>query len=433
MKLLKLPLTPTTTLQKKGLENMPDLIPAERKHHACSPSSLQMVESCPHFRNHNEVHAAAIAGTIQHEVTETGEDDMRLSDDQALHAAECLDFFERRFQLMDEDRQREVLRREHLPVTYGQPIPWTNVPETLVFVEEYLPIDDLVRDFPGIGVEQSTTAGYVDRQIIAWDRKRAEIIDWKFGAWIVEKAEFNLQGIAYALGVFRKHPTVDEVLVTFKQPQIGYLTQHLFKRSDLPALYLRVCTVIERRIRALGLKNYEMASPRIPVCLFCANKADCKPLLDLALNIAKKFSPLDVPADITPSMVSDPKQSSLRMKLAQVMGIWAKAMKTQTLAGVLSLGLPEPDGYKLTKGTSRRAVVDEMKFREVALRHLTEDELRATASYALTKVEEAINDKAPRMSKAATVDAFKAAAVEAGAVKLGEKFTYLKATSAESE
>lgn len=409
----------------------------ERKHHACSPSSLQYVEACPHFRNHDEVHAAAIAGTIQHSVTETGEDDMRLSDDQALHAAECLDFFERRKQLMDEDRHRAIDQAErdrrnlHLPAGAFPPI--IDIPETLVFVEEYLPIDDLVRDFPGIGVEQSTTAGYVDRQIVAWDRKRAEIIDWKFGAWIVEKAEFNLQGIAYALGVFRKHPTVNEVLVTFKQPQIGYLTQHLFKRSDLPALYLRVCTVIERRIRALGLKNYEMASPRIPVCLFCANKADCKPLLDLALNIAKKFSPLDVPADITPSMVSDPKQSSLRMKLAQVMGIWAKAMKTQTLAGVLSLGLPEPDGYKLTKGTSRRAVVDEMKFREVALRHLTEDELRATASYALTKVEEAINDKAPRMSKAATVDAFKAAAVEAGAVKLGEKFTYLKATSAESE
>lgn len=409
----------------------------ERKHHACSPSSLQFVESCPHFRNRSEVHAAAIAGTIQHSVTETGEDDMRLSDDQALHAAECLDFFERRKQLFEEDRQRAIDQAErdrrniHLPAGAFPPI--IDLPETLVLVEEYLPIDDIVRTFPGIGVEQSTTAGYVDRVLVSWDRKRAEIIDWKFGAWIVEKAELNLQGIAYALGVFRQHPTVDEVLVTFKQPQIGYLTQHLFRRSDLPALYLRVCVVIERRIKALGLKNYEMAEPRIPVCLFCANIADCPRVGWIALKIAHKFSPLDIPADTTPSMVADPKQSSLRMKLAQVMSVWAKAMKSQTLAGVISNGNPLPDGYKLHEGTGRRAIVDEGKFREVALRHLTPEELSTTASYAITEVEKIINDTAPRGAKAATVDAFKHEVVEAGAVALGEKFTYLKATSAESE
>lgn len=405
----------------------------ERKHHACSPSSLQFVEACPHFRNHSEVHAAAIAGTIQHSVTETGEDDMRLSDDQALHAAECLDFFERRKQLLEEDRQREIDRRERLPSSGRAMAACFSVGDVLTFVEQYLPIDDIVRDFPGIGVEQSTTAGYVDRELVSWDRKRAEIIDWKFGAWIVEKAELNLQGIAYALGVFRKHPTVEQVLVTFKQPQIGYLTQHTFRRSDLPALYLRVCVVIERRIKALGLKNFELASPRIPVCLFCANKADCKPLLDIALNVAHKFSPLDIPADILPSMVSDPKQSNLRMKLAQVMAVWSKAMKSQTLAGVLANGNPTPDGYKLQTGTGRRSIVDETKFREVALKHLTEEELRATASYAITKVEDCINDKAPRGSKKAFVEAFKADAVSVGAVKPGEEFTYLKAMSAESE
>lgn len=406
----------------------------ERKHHACSPSSLQFVEACPHFRNHSEVHAAAIAGTIQHSVTETGEDDMRLSDDQALHAAECLDFFERRKQLMEEDRQRELDRLERTTDRSGPWVPHVfEVPEVLSFVEEYLPIDDIVRDFPTIGVEQSTTAGYVDRVLVSWDRKRAEIIDWKFGAWIVEKAELNLQGIAYSLGVFRKFPTVEQVTVFFKQPQINHLTQHVFRRSDIPALYLRVCVVIERRIKALGLKNFEMASPRIPVCLFCANIADCTKVGDIALSVAKKFSPLDVPADITPSMMYDSKQSSLRMKLAQVVSVWAKAMKSQTLAGVISNGNPTPDGYKLSQGTTRRSISDENKFREIALKHLTQAELDGTASYAITKVEEIINEKAPRMSKAATVDAFKAAAIEAGAIKPGEKFTCLRAISAESE
>lgn len=404
----------------------------ERKHHACSPSSLQFVEACPHFLNHSEVHAAAIAGTIQHSVTETGDDDLRLSDDQALHAAECLDFFERRKQLMEEDRQRELDRLERTTDRSGPWVPHVfDVPETLVFVEEYLPIDDIVRNFPGIGVEQSTTAGYIDRVLVSWNRKRAEVIDWKFGAWIVEEAKNNLQGISYVLGVFRKFPTVEQVLVTFKQPQINHLTQHTFRRSDVPALYLRVITVIERRIKSLGLKNFDMAVPYVPVCLFCANIADCPKVVGIGLNIAKKFSPLDVPADVTPGMVSDPKQSSLRMKLAQVMAVWAKAMKSQTLAGVLANGNPLPDGYGIAIGTGRRAIVDETKFREVALKHLTEEELRATASYAITKVEEIVNDKAPRGSKKALVESFKHEAVESGAVKQGERFTYLKATSVE--
>lgn len=410
------------------------IIPAteERKHHACSPSSLQYVEACPHFRNHNEVHEAAIAGTIQHTSTETGEDDMRLSDDQALHVAECMDFFERRKQLMEEARQREIQRRECQPqTTRASLLLDIYVPEVQCLVEQYLPIDDIARTFPGIGVEASSTAGYVDRVLVSWDEVLAEIIDWKFGAWIVEKAEFNLQGIAYALGVFRKFPKVQQVTVFFKQPQINYLTQHTFKRSDIPALYLRVTVVIERRIKALGLKNFEMASPRIPVCLFCANKADCKPLLDIALNIAHKFSPLDIPADVMPSMASDPKQSNLRMKLAQVMGVWAKAVKSQTLAGVLSQGYPVPEGYKLGEGTTRRSIVDEAKFREVALKRITEEELSKTASYAITKVEELVNDKAPRGAKKAMVEAFKHEAVEAGAVKNGEKFSCLRATSEE--
>lgn len=408
----------------------------ERKHHACSPSSLQYVEACPHFRNHNEVHEAAIAGTLQHASTETGEDDMRLSDDQALHVAECMDFFERRRQTMEEARFREIDRLEQIKRSeaHSNQMPWIiSVPEVQCLVEQYLPIDDIARTFPTIGVEQSSTAGYVDRVLVSWDELTAEIIDWKFGAWIVEKAEFNLQGIAYALGVFRKFPKVQQVTVFFKQPQINYLTQHTFKRSDIPALYLRVTVVIERRIKALSLADYSMAAPRIPVCLFCANKADCKPLLDIALNIAHKFSPLDVPADVTPGMIADPKQSNLRMKLAQVMAVWAKAMKTQTLAGVLAQGYPTPDGYKLTEGTGRRSVADEAKFREIALKHLTESELSSTASYALTKVEEVINDKAPRGAKKAMVEQFKHDIVAAGAVKLGEKFTYLKATSAEGE
>src|SRR6187551_3557979 len=83
---------------------------AERVHHSYSPSSLQSLEACPCYRNKQEVvlHERCIAGTKAHNVTETGEDDKELSDEDAVAAAECMDFYARRVELLEEARLREI-------------------------------------------------------------------------------------------------------------------------------------------------------------------------------------------------------------------------------------------------------------------------------------------------------------------------------------
>src|SRR5262245_42770767 len=76
---------------------------AERSHHPYSPSTLANREACPYFASRSEQHARSIIGTIAHRATETRSDENELADDDAGFVADCLDFYDRRKKLMEEN------------------------------------------------------------------------------------------------------------------------------------------------------------------------------------------------------------------------------------------------------------------------------------------------------------------------------------------
>src|ERR1044071_9557668 len=112
----------------------------ERQHHPYGGSQLQSLEVCPHFKSRESKHARTIAGTLAHKVFETREDNLDLGDDDAAAAAECLDFVEKR---------RQVLLAEY---------PGCQLQE---IQEIYLPIDDLIFDDC-----TATSAGWVDKGFV---------------------------------------------------------------------------------------------------------------------------------------------------------------------------------------------------------------------------------------------------------------------------
>jgi uncharacterized protein DUF2800 len=412
---------------------MQNLTSFERVHHAYSPSSLQFREACACFENRDSVNEAAIDGTLQHEVTETGEDNHKLDDDQMVAAAECMEFYERQKQLLVEERQREVSKftsfnEEHGSGNFDGPF----IPDVEELKESYLPVDDCVfTDVDGTLV-QATTAGYVDRAILSWDRKRAVMIDWKFGAWAVEKASNNLQGIAYSLGLFKKYPSLESVTFYFFQPALSLLSQATFTRDQIPALYLRIQVVVAQAREAkakMAQDDFSMARPMIPACNFCANIGRCPKVTQFACTVGSKFYPLAIPADITPTGLKDKASAALGIRLCQVMAVWAKAFRSQLTDRVLR-GVQEiPEGFKVAEGGGNREIVDKDKFRAATLKYVTEAELAALADYTFGSVEELISDKAPRGSKKATLETYQADLLAQGAVKKGEKYSFLKAVS----
>lgn len=426
----------------------------ERTHHSYSPSTTQTIEVCPVYRSRKDVtHIRSIMGTIAHNVTETGEDDARLSDEDTLNAVECMEFYERRKQIMEEARAREVERIAGLmkltetkagytpdlgPLTIAADV---QTPKLTELKETYLAVDakvffDLYTDpLTGQVVNErveATTAGYVDRALISHCGTRAELFDWKFGAWPVEEAEANLQGICYLIGLFRSRSNIQEIIFWFKQPLLDALSSAKFTRAQFDELYLRIQVVVARAREARRLQDFSMARPYVPACNFCANIGVCPKVAAFACTVGSKFHPMEIPADITPSMVHDPKNSSIGLRLSAVLKVWCEAFRRQISDRVIRGDAPIPEG-QIIVSMAKREIIDKDKFKEVTLQFITETEYLKTLDPSFTPIEDLIAKNTPRGQKTAQVEAYQAALFESGAVKKGDPFSFLKAVPAKKE
>lgn len=390
--------------------------PVERFHHPYSPSTLQNLEVCPCYvgKQSEKVHVRTAAGTRAHDVVETGKDDAKLGDDDALAAAECLDFVESRRQLLVSQSEKAYETAQHLAAPDPEKFAILELKET------YLPVDDLKFDDADF-----TTAGYADRILVSHDKTYAEVFDWKFGFWEVEDAANNLQGIAYVLGVFKMFPTVQVVRLFFKQPHLELTSQALFTREQIPALYLRVQVVVAKARESRKSGTFETARPHVPVCNFCAHIGRCPKVTDLACRVGHKFYPLAIPADVTPNVVADVAQTEMGLKLAQVLLVWCGAFKRQVTDRILRGEAPIPPGQKIQE-MQKRQVVDLVKLKETALRYMTPLEYESTLDTTFGALEEIVSEHAPRGSKSSLVEDFGKALLDSGAVKLGDKFSFLR-------
>lgn len=413
----------------------------ERIHHPYSPSTLGLLEACPAYRSQESatLHERTLAGTRAHDVVESGIDDARLSDEDALAAAECLDLIHRRRQLMEEVRMRaindvaksldkvgQVIYPDSLVNTeQSEAIIDTRFPQILELKEVYLPVDDKQFDDAA-----ATTAGYVDRVLIDHTRTYAELFDWKFGKWAVEKAEDNPQGIAYTLGLFHTYPSLQKVRVWLKQPTIDLITEAIFTRAEVPALYLRIQTIVARAREARKRGDFSTANPMAPACNFCSQLGKCPSVAAFACKIGSKFHPLEIPSEITPTMILSGPDTTLAMRLSQTLAVWAKAFRAQTTDRVLRGDAPVPTGFIVAQSSSGREVINADEFRRVVLTVLTEKEYVSIApTPGFGAVEDLVKEKAARGSKKAAVESLQTLLLDTGAVKPGEPYTFLKAVS----
>jgi hypothetical protein len=396
-----------------------------RSHHRYSPSTLQNREACPCYTGRDGTHVRAIAGTLAHGVVETGKDDNKLGDEDALAAAECLDFVESRRVLLEEAREAAIkqwVKTAIHPTSSGNLFPP---------VQELKEIELAVDDCKFADGSTSTTSGYVDRCLIDHTETYAELFDWKFGAWAVEPAETNLQGIAYVLGLFRHFPKLKKIRFFFRQPLIDYNSDATFTRDQVPALYLRVQTVVARARAAKEAmdKNpldFSTANPCVPACNFCGNIGRCPKVTAFACQVGAKFHPIEIPAEISPNAVLTDRDTKFALRLAQVVKVWAESFRAQVTDRVIRGDADLPDD-QMIQTQSRRELINKAAFKTTALRYLTEEEYQNTLEVAFGEVEGAISDKAQRGVKKATVEQFQAELIAAGATRKGDPFSFLRA------
>lgn len=344
----------------------------------------------------------AVIGTKQHDMVDSQVDDPTLPDYRAMAVADCIAFAQSR---IDANPGCTVLR------------------------EEYLPIDDEVIVAGGVPFT-GTTAGYLDIGLVTKDGRKAEVIDWKFGNNAVEDAGNNVQGMAYALGLLKRFPDLQEITVTFIMPHLDHQSQHTFTRDQFDGMRWRIVTIVRRSIEAAkNPDDFSLATPNSSSCRFCALIGRCPKVAEKVLSVGKKYAPLKIPNEITPSLICDPAQTKLGMQVADIVITWAEAYKRQ--ASAKAIDDPNcfvPDGYVLVQ-TSKRIVKDARKLGELAKEYLPpEDKSKVDALYDIPigKCEKLISTAAPRGSKEATIEEFGLAALATGALEQGTPFAFLR-------
>jgi hypothetical protein len=383
---------------------------ATRGHHPDSPSSLQASEACPCFENEQRVetaNSASAKGTLQHKAAETRDLSILDGDEGMIHAVQkCIAY---------EDRIIGYFKSQ-----YGA--------APLELKEQYLSVgNDIVLDQHGsrwVGI----TGGYPDSVFYLLTAGEAHIVDFKFGAVPVTPTKDNLQGMAYALGLFQYlGPRIKHVVVHFYAPYQNWSDEmqeekyiHMFSREDIPAMELRIRTVIAQ-------KHSKNAKPRakVDLCIWCAKKGDCEANKAAVLPLEGKYEDLVCPDVVAPHKLALPSQFSAALKFANQVENWAKAVKARCRDVAVSEGMEVP-GFTVVKRADRK-VESVSAMKEAALKNgLSEQEFLETLDPSLTRLETAVKAKAPKGKGAAAIRQLTSDMEENGATSKGQPYYFLK-------
>jgi hypothetical protein len=372
-----------------------------RIHHPFSASKLQALEACPSFDGADSENEASMAGTLQHHAMDTGDE-------------RCLDDYQKT--IVASLRAYKDASIAAFETAHGK--------GCTVLKEEYVIVDD---DVPVPGVK-GTSGGYFDLAIIDAMELNAHIWDWKFGKWAVEPAETNLQGYVYALGLRRRFPLLESITVEFDMPYLKSGDSHTFKAPDFPRLYARVKHAVAAAVesRKKPLAERQLVAKDL-ACCFCAHLANCPAIGKLVLNISAKYAPLQVPASVLPSVISDPRQASLGMKLARLMTAWGKGYSSQCALKAAEDPAFMPEGFELKQRADRK-IVDMAKFDGALLAlGISAGQLQAAKTLTLTAAGTLVRATAARGAKDDTEKAFFEAAEKAKIIGREDTVTFLQA------
>ena len=347
-----------------------------RAHAKYSPSSLTYREICPGWENDNDPNkdnSAAEEGTRCHEAMEK-ESTAGLTEEQTLMVEMCLGYI-------------NDLKTD----------------KTKVFKETRLAI-----------LDQFGTADWV-----LVHGTKADLIDTKFGRRSVPDAEVNAQLQAYALGVWDKWTSVEEITVHILLPRRDEVSVHVFQRSaDYANVRLRIETIIARAKEALP----EFFNPTPSGCQYCGRKGKCGALAGVALKKAKE-------ATLAKDEVIDatkPEQISEFLKIAPILEDWIKKVREEALRVHLYEGVDIP-GFRCVDRSTPRTITSPMGAWSALQDKMTMDDFMASVSrVSITELEKNFAATAGKGQKGKSKQQLENLLRDAGVLKEESTIKYLK-------
>lgn len=364
-----------------------------RKHHPFSPSKLGVYEACPKFKGLEGTNEAAERGTLMHEASETL-DFTKLTEEESEAVHDYLAFIADAKDAM---------------------------PGCTELTEIQVSIDDM-----------DTTSGFLDKVLLSADMTFAHVIDLKTGYGDIEDADSNLQGLAYAIGVRRRHPTVRRVKVSFFMPrQARSESTAEFTAEELDAAYARIVAVVRKAKRAKYSKGFEMAVPHTGTCRFCEHlvKNRCQKAAGIVSQVGKHM-PIQVFSIEEMTTATDPVKLGQILDLLKFIDEVSKPIKAR-ITEMVKMG-HTVQGYGLSC-ISEREVVDAKLVEKIAVEEMTalgdldpEATLDTCRKLSLSAVESELSNLAPKGAKQKAKELFRERILESGAVVKSTPKVFLK-------
>jgi len=361
---------------------------ADRKHSKISPSKLKPLEVSPMFQQNedNEVHAITATGTKIHEALEK-KSKAGLNEEEGL----LYDFCETR------DKQWEKVYRYILrEVKLEMP------PFTIWGFADRIQLNDI----------QKPTAGV--------------LIDYKFSTQMQEDVETNPAAQAYALGMFRKWPTLQTVKVEYYYPRLGIIDAGTYTRKDLSRIVVRIAAIIKR------VESGARCQINESTCVYCKHLATCEEVAAKALPIATRYNERKqfvLPTELDPALVTNPQHMSTLLAYSDVLTEWGKSVKLHAKELRTNQGVEIP-GWDLVPVSGKLSIDSMNDAYQLATQNygVTHAEFLAATNVSLEDLEEAIERHAPARAKAKTTKAFRSELLDSGAASKGQDGFALKKT-----
>jgi hypothetical protein len=257
----------------------------------------------------------------------------------------------------------------------------------------------------------------------------AHLVDYKFGWNPVDDAADNWQAWFLVVGIFDRWTSLKTIWVDFPMPRVGKVTRAKFTRKDdYDRLKTALFAVTERRRQYRETQDATMLRPSFEHCQYCGAKATCPVLIHLADNLAarKEQTPLVVPDIVRADEVNDGDTLGQLRDLSEILADWADATKFHATQKRLDEGI-EVKGWKVVEKSNARSITDNVSTYRIAREEgITPEEFALCSEIKVGKLEDFIGSKAPRGEKKKRIAAFLEKLIEADAIKIPEKTSYLK-------
>lgn len=358
------------------------------KHHKFGPSGLSSYERCPRFEKREEkegeAHPVAVEGTMLHAKVER-RDVSNLDAGQVTMVENCIAYQDQHTADAIELHQEILL--------------------------------DVCRKPDGSYVSFGTA------DVVAIYDSRAVCIDWKFGWNPVDDPKVNMQGACYAVGIFDKHPEIDEVEVHFYMARYADPYVHTFTRTDdYEALKLRILTVVAR------VEEEADYSPSTKACMYCAAKGRCPALAKHALALAETQTEEDLGAivKIGSAEITDPADMQKALSVAALLEPWIKEIRADAKQMLMDGRLLY--GYELKERRGKQELGNADAVYNLLKDEMTQDEFVEICQVPLTALKKLIAEKAPRGSKGLATELALGKLKSAGLINEGASSLYLAKT-----